>query len=440
MHSRVEKPHAQRITLTDGIRRIFFDKIYPGTVSELATVKGLSYNLVYNLVNGRIHSLSKSDYRRIFGEDPPNQVPKRVDGASFRDMVRLWLFLNDDVTESDLYEEFYKGKKFKRVDYRIFSGEIRSIAPRLERIMEQKFLDHGFSRSEIENRVRELDRMGKEERVDYDEIRPVLDYLADTLDVNPSRILKQWSFRYESGELRTVPDRIYAYALELKKRTEEAVSTSSRFALEKVKEEIYGRRKGLTLYSEVEEELEFLRKYARKSPKRYLGRSISAYRKTKLKRIASWRAQKIKDDCNEFLKNRLDLPLRSIPKSYVKLRINGLLSFLRGYLVDKMTDAEERPDEKTILTPYRYHKEEYEKEEYGYTSVENAARVLGMSKRAFDLLLYEHSDVFKRIGIYDEKWYLPNLYLREVVEKEGFDLIRLKYEFLARNGKSLSCF
>jgi hypothetical protein len=440
MHSRVEKPHPQRITLTDGIRRIFFDKIYPGTVSELATVKGLSYNLVYNLVNGRIHSLSKSDYRRIFGEDPPNQVPKRVDGASFRDMVRLWLFLNDDVTESDLYEEFYKGKKFKRVDYRIFSGEIRSIAPRLERIMEQKFLDHGFSRSEIENGVRELDRMGKEERVDYDEIRPVLDYLADTLDVNPSRILKQWSFRYESGELRTVPDRIYAYALELKKRTEEAVSTSSRFALEKVKEEIYGRRKGLTLYSEVEEELEFLRKYARKSPKRYLGRSISAYRKTKLKRIASWRAQKIKDDCNEFLKNRLDLPLRSIPKSYAKLRISGLLSFLRGYLVDKMTDAEDRPDEKTILTPYRYHKEEYEKEEYGYTSVDNAARVVGMSKRAFDLLLCEHSDIFKRIGIYDEKWYLPNLYLREVVEKEGFDLIRLKYEFLARNGKNLSCF
>ena len=85
-------------------------------------------------------------------------------------------------------------------------------------------------------------------------------------------------------------------------------------------------------------------------------------------------------------------------------------------------------------------KEEYEKEEYGYTSVDNAARVVGMSKRAFDLLLCEHSDIFKRIGIYDEKWYLPNLYLREVVEKEGFDLIRLKYEFLARNGKNLSCF
>jgi hypothetical protein len=440
MHSTAETSHPQRIRLTDGIRRIFFDKIYPGTVSELATVKGLSYNLVYNLVHGRIHSLSKSDYRRIFGDDPPYQVPKRIDGAVFRDMVRLWLFLNDDITESDLYEEFYNGKKFKRVDYRIFSGEIMSIDPRLERIMEQKFLDHGFSPSEIEKGIRELDRMGEEDRIDYEEIRPLLDYLTDTLDVNPSRILKQWAFRYESGELRTVPERIYVYASELKKRTEQAVGSGSRFALEKVKEEIYGTRKGLTLYSEVEEELEFLRKYARKSPKRYLGRSISAYRKTKLKRIASWRAQKIKDDFNKFLKNRLDLPLQSIPKSYAKPRVGGLLSFLRGYLVDKMTDAEDRPDEKAILTPYRYHKEEYEKEEYGYTSVDNAARVLGMSKRAFDLLLCEHSDIFKRIGIYDEKWYLPNLYLREVVEKEGFDLIRLKYELLARNGKSLSCF
>jgi hypothetical protein len=439
MHSKAETSHPQRITLTDGIRRIFFDEIFPGTVSELATIKGLSYNLVYNLVHGRIHSLSKSDYRRIFGDEPPYQVPKRVDGAFFRDMVRLWLFLNDAITESDLYEEFYKGKKFKRVDYRIFSGEIRTIDRRLERIMEQKFLDHGFGRSEIEKGIRVLHRMGEEERVDYEEIRPVLDYLEDALEVNPSRILKQWSFRYESGELRTVPEKIYAYALELKKRTEEAVSSGSRFPLEKLKEEIYGRRRGLTLYSEVEEELEFLRKYARKSPKRYLGRSISAYRKTKLKRIASWRAQKIKDDCNEFLGNRLDLPLQTIPKSYAKSRIGGLLSFLRGYLVDKMIDAEDRPDEKTILTPYRYHKEEYEKEEYGYTSVDSAARVLGMSKKAFDLLLCEHSDIFKRIGIYDEKWYLPNLYLKEVAEKEGFDLVVLKYESLAKNGKSLSC-
>jgi hypothetical protein len=49
----------------------------------------------------------------------------------------------------------------------------------------------------------------------------------------------------------------------------------------------------------------------------------------------------------------------------------------------------------------------------------------------------ENSDLFRRIGIYDEKWYLPNLYLKEVTEREGFELIVAKYELLARNGNNL---
>ena len=350
------------------------------------------------------------------------------------------MFLNTETTEADLYGEFYKGKKFKRVDYRIFSGEIKTIDPSLERIMEQKFLDHGFDRSEIEKGILELDRMGEEERVDYEEIRPALDYLEDALDVNPSRILNQWAARYESGELRTVPDRLYTYALELRKRTEEALSSGSRFALEKLREEIYGRRRGLTLYSEVAEELEFLREYAKKSPKRYLGRSISVYRKGKLKRIASWRAQRIKDDCNEFVGSRLDLSLQSIPKTYAKMRVEGLLSVLKAHLTSKMIEADYRAYEKNILTPSRYSKEDYDKEQHGYTSMDRAALVLGMSKKAFDLLLCQHSDIFKRIGTYDEKWYLPNLYLREILEREGFDLVVAKYESLAKNGNRFRCF
>lgn len=38
-------------------------------------------------------------------------------------------------------------------------------------------------------------------------------------------------------------------------------------------------RDGLTLYSETEGQLEFLQRYGRKSPKHYLGRSISNYMK-----------------------------------------------------------------------------------------------------------------------------------------------------------------
>jgi len=439
MHTKVETSRPSRIKLTDRILKNFFENIFPGTISELATVKGLSYTLVYNLVHGRIHSISPVDYRRIFGEAPPYQEPKRVDGAFFRKMVRMWLYLNDEITEADLYKEFYKGKNFKRVDYRIFSGEIRTIDSRLERMMEEKFLNHGFERSEIREGIAELKKLDEHERIPYENIKPALDYLEESLSVNPSHILNQWSARYESGELKTVPDLIYDYASDLKRRTEEAIKSGSRFELENLREEIYGRRKGLTLFSEVEEELEFLRKHAGKSPKKYLGRSISVYKKSKLKRIASRRAHKIKDDCKKFIEQKPEFTLLSVPNSFAKLAVRPLVSVLRSYLVRRTLGGENKTREKALLTPSRYSKEKYGEEEYGFTSVDKAARALGMSQRAFDLLLCEHSDVFRRMGLYDEKWYLPNLYLKEIMEKEGFDLIVSKYEFLAKNGKSSPC-
>lgn len=52
----------------------------------------------------------------IFGEEPPNQAVRRVSGAYFREMVQLWLFLNGDVSEADLYREFYRDKNVKKVD------------------------------------------------------------------------------------------------------------------------------------------------------------------------------------------------------------------------------------------------------------------------------------------------------------------------------------
>ena len=49
--------------------------------------RGLSYTLIYNLVRGRIRTLSARDYKIIFGEDPPLQEIERVDGEYFRKMV-----------------------------------------------------------------------------------------------------------------------------------------------------------------------------------------------------------------------------------------------------------------------------------------------------------------------------------------------------------------
>ena len=104
MVSTLKTPNENRIRLTETMLKVFLHDVLHETVSEFAAKTGLSYQLIYNLANGRIHSLSKRDYRIIFGEDPPYQEPERIDGSFFRAMVRLWLFLNDRVTEAQLYK------------------------------------------------------------------------------------------------------------------------------------------------------------------------------------------------------------------------------------------------------------------------------------------------------------------------------------------------
>jgi hypothetical protein len=64
------------------------------------------------------------------------------------------------------------------------------------------------------------------------------------------------------------------------------------------------------------------------------------------------------------------------------------------------------------------------------TRVDKAAHVLEMSKKAFDLMIAHNRDIFRRIGHYDGRWYLPTRYLQELSEKQGFDLVKEKYELL----------
>jgi hypothetical protein len=432
MHSKMKSLDPQRVELSKQMLNHLLKRVSVGMISELSHNMGLPYGLVYNIIRGRIKSLSTENYKLIFGEEPPYQAVKRVDGGYFRGMIRLWIYLNDDTTEADLYREFYKGKKFKKVDYRIFSGVTKTVDKNLEKIMEQKFFDQGFTRSEIKELVKQLDSNGKEERVFYKEIKPVLNYLKKTLNINPTIILNQWVVRYESGELKTVPKKVYDYALKLKKRTENAVSSGSKFEVEKIREEIYGQRKGLTLYSEMEEELEFLKKYGGKSYGQYLGRSISYYKKSKLKRIASWRTRKIKTACNDLINNTPDLFLTTLPKYHARIRIKNLLSILKSYLIEKFIKNDDET-ERLILTPEYYRKGKYNKEKYGVIRMDKTAYFLGMSKIAFDLLVAAHSDIFRRIGTYNKEWYLPYQYLKKLKEKKGFDLIQAKYERISKD-------
>jgi hypothetical protein len=299
--------------------------------------------------------------------------------------------------------------------------------------MEKKFIDQGFDRFDIIELIRELYLIEKQERVLYKDIKPILSFLAETLKINPTRILNQWFVRYEDGELKTVSKKVYDDSLELKKRTESALRSGSRYEVEKIREEIYGKKRGYTLFSEIEEELEFIRKFGGKNPRQYLGRSVSHYKKSRLKRIASWRALKIKDACRELINDHPELALKSLPNSHGRTKLKKLLTVLKSYSISKVIKDEDDIERFILMPPY-YH-EQYNTNEYGLISLNKAGYFLGMSKTAFDLLVSENLDVFRRIGTYNKEWYLPYRYLKRIKEKNGFDIVKAKYEVLAKKLK-----
>jgi hypothetical protein len=423
----------RRIELTGEILRHFFREVFSGEVSEFSAHKGLPYGLIYNLVHGRINSISAVDYRRIFGEDPPAQEPKRVNGRYFRGMVRLWLFLNEGITEKELYHEFYSARRsVKKTDYRIFSGLTKSVERRLEQIMEQKFLDQGLSTEEIERWIRELDLNQGEGRVPFPMVQPVLNRLEKSLKVHPSRLLNRWVAAYESGGLKTIDKKLYRRLLELDRKAQEVLVRPSRLGFEKLREEIYGSRKGFVLFSEIEEELEFLKAWGRKSPKRYLGRSPGKYKRGKLKRLAHWRERKVREECERLILEKPLIPLKALPRRYREKTWMHLAAMLQAVLVAKMLSRDKVFLEEEVLNPVYHTKKEYESGGYGFVNVQEAARILGMSERAFGLLMAAHSNIFKRIGKYEGSWLIPDLYLSEISQKRAFLPIKGKYEWLAR--------
>ncbi|HYX05449.1 MAG TPA: hypothetical protein VE912_01825, partial [Bacteroidales bacterium] len=174
-------------------------------------------------------------------------------------------------------------------------------------------------------------------------------------------------------------------------------------------------------------------KFGGKNSRQYLGRSVSHYKKSRLKRIASWRALKIKDECRKLIDDHPEFALKSLPNFHKRTKLIILLTVLKSYSISKVI-KEEDDIERIILMPSKYYKE-YNTNEYGLISLNKAGYFLEMSKTAFDLLVSEHLDVFRRIGTYNKEWYLPYLYLEKIKEKSGFDIVKAKYEMLAKNIK-----
>ena len=115
------------------------------------------------------------------------------------------------------------------------------------------------------------------------------------------------------------------------------------------------------------------------------------------------------------------------------------MRFFKSYALRRVKEDEAGRSEKEILTPNTFVRDAYESEKYGYTRIDHAAVVLGMGKMAFDLMVSAHSDLFRTIGVYDDKtkkWYLPNLYLKELMMKQGFSLIKHKYTSLLKENRN----
>jgi len=430
----MENLNKDRVPLTKHVVDEFFEHVFTGEVAGLSNAKGLSYTLIYNLVHGRIHSLSVADYRRIFGEDPPRKEIARVNGHYFRSMVKLWLFLNDDVTEKDIYREYYRGKRsLKKIDYRIFTGSTKTVEAGLEKMMEKKFLDQGLDREEIMGWNQDLNMRVPRERRPYKQVKPLLDYLKKTLKANPSHLLNQQVKRYEAGELKSISGEIYDTLSDLKERTEKAIAAGSGLEIERLREEVYGKREGYVRFSEVAEELDFLRRYGRMGAKRYLGRGIGPYKKGKLKRIDSRRAEKIVKDCEVFIRNRDSLILGTLPGRHLRQKIKSLTSVLKKSMFTRISSGDDLLSEEGILMPEYHTSFQYEEDGDGFVSIERATFLWDMSKRAFDLLMANHMDKFRKIATYRERWLIPLKYLRETADRRGFSIIREKYEWLVKN-------
>jgi hypothetical protein len=420
-----------RIVLTKKMMEDFFTKIFRGDVPELSAETGLPYDLVYNLVHGRIRSLSAEDYRIIFGDEPPRRAQGRVGAEYFRGMVKLWLFLNPGATEAGLYRELNEGKAFKKIDYRVFSGtKVKSVSAQAERWMEEKFLSRGFEKREIMEGIAELETIGYEEKIPYRKIKPLLDDL-EKIGVSATKMLNQWSARYESGELQNVPKEVYDRAVRIRAKAEKALDSPSLYAMEKVKEEVYGKRKGLILFSEVRSELQCLKKYGKKSVKRFLGRSIRNYEGGKLKRISAARGKRIKEAFERFMLENPPVPLWSLPEKHRLKEMGKLIAALASVAVSGMiTDPEEAYEKSMLRRAVGSFRADAGVQEY--VPLDEAAETLGMSAKAFDLLLASHRDLFRKIGKYEGKWFLPYRYLEDLSLNKGFLFIRAKYEWLAK--------
>jgi hypothetical protein len=434
IHGKKIRGRKPRIVITPGDLKNLYAIHGTDNSGKLAKRTGLPYQLIYNIVHKRVLSVSDRHYRKLFRSEPPPQDPLKVDGVLFRAMVALWLYLNDRSSRAVLYKEFFGDHPDITVDHRIFSGKINTVDMRLEHFMRRKFSDEGVDPQLLDQWLDEFETMSYDNWVPYFRIRPVLAYLEEKLGLHPTTVLHQSVVRYETGGLKRVSRSIADRAEALKRRTEKALQRYGEKGIDKIRESIVGSKPGYTLYSDVKEELIFLNRFFRKSVKHYLGRGLWMYENGKAKRVTDWRARRIYHDCADLIHRTPTLVISSLPRSQQGSQMQKLVDVLVARSTQLLSDKEGIDFEKRILRPSFSH-EEYNDPHLGFTPFEMAPKGLGMKRKAFDLMVAKHCDIFRTVGKFSKRWYLPELYLRELAGRKAFDLISAKYELLAKNPK-----
>lgn len=420
-----------RIPVTPGDIEHLVERHGTSSASVLAKRTGLPYMMVYNLLNRRVQTISHRHYQMLFGGPPPSQQHLKVDGSAFRSMVDLWLYLNDRASKVDLFKELHGSADGQPVDYRLFSGQVSTIDTRLEYQMRSKFAEAGLDGPMLAQWLDELSQIEREKMVPFSRIRPVLAFLQEHLGVHPTAVLNQSVARYQSGMLKRVSTEIYERAC----KHQEAVKTALPFAtardLERIKESIVGGKTGYTLFAEIEEELDFLCRFAGKRAKHYLGRGPWMYATGRAKRIATWRADQILADCEKFIDRSPVVKVRDLPSSIQRRQVQPLTDVLKQRINQRLAADETTEFEQRILRPLRT-RAEYSHPRQRFTPFEMAPRTLGMRRKAFDLMVAKNCEIFRTVSKFEQRWYLPDLYLNDLARHRHFRLISDKYEWMAR--------
>jgi hypothetical protein len=82
--------------------------------------------------------------------------------------------------------------------------------------------------------------------------------------------------------------------------------------------------------------------------------------------------------------------------------MNRLLSVLKGRIITILIQHEDLNFERDVLMPL-HSRDEYKKEHKGLVLFDQASDFLGIGKKAFDLMVAKHCDLFRSVGTYVNK-------------------------------------